>query len=136
MYDDINKRVCSILNLLKYVPINSGKVKFITDTFMTLNYLIQETKDNDFKKIVYEYILVIYLVMDRKFMSNPSRTFLQEFMVPGGTYNIFKEKIDRQLPIPKLKKEDIIDITVTDNPLLRHLYIANRSAVDNIFQQS
>ena len=137
MYDDINKRVCSILNILKYTPINREGIKSATDIFMALNYLIQETNNSDFKKVVYEYIIVMYLVMDKKFMSNPSHSCLHELMiVPGGAYSILKEKIDRQLPIPKLEKKDVIDITATDIPLLRHLYIANRSAVDSIFQQS
>ena len=137
MYGEINERVCGVLNLLKYVSVNSGRVKFTTDTYMTLNYLIQETKDKDFKERVYQYIIVIYLVMDKKFMSNPLDTFLEEFVVPGGgAYSLLNEKIDRRVPIPKLTREDIIDITVTDNSLLRHLYIANRSAVDSIFQRS
>ena len=100
-------------------------IKIYEETFFTLLYY---NKFNELKNITNRLFLMLFLMIDKMYYKNINVKMTKDFKVKLPA-NSFKS-------LPNISKGEIIDVTNTDNKILKYFYYQNKNFIDKIHQQN
>jgi len=108
-------------------------IKIYEETFFTLLYY---NKFNELKNITNRLFLMLFLMIDKMYYKNINVKMTKDFKVklPANCY--LNEKINSFKSLPNISKGEIIDVTNTDNKILKYFYYQNKNFIDKIHQQN
>lgn len=130
MYLFISQRLHSILSKIKLID---NDIKIYEETFLTLLYY---NKFNELKNITNRLFLALFLMIDKMYYKNINSKMTKDFIVKLPANYFLNKKINSLKSLPNINKDEIIDVTNTDNKILKYFYYQNKNFIDKIHQQN